>query len=196
MTSLFRKLFAKLGPSAAVVQVEVPSENGAETLYDIAENIAYRRDQPPLTRDLIRRFGGKGFLFNVRMWEARTRSGPTCCYVSPDDHYRKRFEKLALTGVALRGGDVPLEMRVQALPLPTIRKAAKELGAGPFRDKKAGARLVAACDGAGTWLVARYALDGFFLLRPEQWSYQELEALWRVYEHEAREALARRRPEE
>ncbi len=195
MLSLFRRLLGK--SSAARVQVELPSEYGAETLYDLAEGIAYGRDQPPLTRDLIRRFGGKGFLFNLRMWEAATRRGPMCGYVAADNYYRKRYETLTLTGVALRGSDVPLEMRFQALPMATLRDAAKELGAETFRDKKTGARLVAACGGAEAWLAARYALDGFFLLRPEPWSYLELEKLWHTYEEEAHETWrAHREPDD
>jgi hypothetical protein len=202
MMSLFRRWFGG-SDAAASFQVEVaialpiaePSERTAATPYEVAESIAFSRNEAPLTRNLIRRFGGKGFLFNLRMWEARTRSGTACCYVPPDNYYRSRFEILAQTGVALRGGDVPLEMRVQALPLPAIRKAAKELGAGPIRDKKGGASLVAACPGAETWLAARYALDGFFVLHPEPWSYQDAEAQWRTYENEASEILAQRRNE-
>ena len=189
MTSLFSRWFGKSDTPPRSFRVEVPSEYDARTPYEVAESIAYRRNEPPLTRDLIRRFGGKGFLFNLRMWEARTRGGPACCYVPPDDHYRKRLELLAVTGVALRGSDVPLEMRVQSLPLPAIREAAKDLGAGTIRDKKGGARLVAACGGAEAWLAARYPLDSFFVLRPEPWSHQDAEALWRTYEEEARDVL-------
>lgn len=190
MPSLFSRWFGKSDTPARSFRVEVPSECDARTPYEVAESIAYRRNEPPLTRDLICRFGGKGFMFNLRMWEARTRGGMACCYVPPDDHYRSRFELLALTGVALHGSDVPLEMRVQALPLPAIREAAKDLGAGKIRDKNVGASLVAACNGAEAWLAARYALDSFFVLRPEPWSYQDAETLWRTYEQQARDVLA------
>lgn len=104
-----------------------------------AESIAYRGNQPPLTRELMSRFGGKGFLFNLRMWEARIRDGASCWNVPPEDHYRKRFEMLAGTGVALRGKDVPVEMRFEALPMAAVREAAKELGTGKFRTREAGA---------------------------------------------------------
>jgi hypothetical protein len=188
MASLFSRLFGKSDTPGRSFQVDVPSESDARTPYEVAESIAYQRNKPPLTRDVIRRFGGKGFLFNLRMWEARTRGGMACCLVPADDHYRKRFELLALTGVALRGSAIPLEMRLQALPLPAIREAAKDLGAGTIRDKKGGARAVAACEGAEAWLAARYALESFFVLVPEPWSYQDVEALWRTYEQEARDA--------
>lgn len=163
-----------------------------DAVLELAESIAARKNTPPLTHDLIRRFGGRGFIFNVRMWEGVTRDGPVCCYVPAEDYYRDRFERLAATGVAIRGDAIPLDVRFTALALPVLRQVATERGAGKLRDKKTGARLVAACAGAEAWLTARYALDGFFLLRPEPWSYQELEKLWHDCTHEARDKLARR----
>lgn len=144
----------------------------------LAEDIARDRDEAPLTRDLIRRFGGPGFIFNVRMWEGVTRNGAACCYVPADNYYRKRYEVLAQTGVAARGAATALEMRFSGIPMPALREAAKVLGAGPLRDKAAGARQVSGSPDAESWFLSRYTLDDFFLLTPEPWSYQELEALW------------------
>jgi len=93
-----------------------------DTLLDLAEAIACRRNEPPLTQELIRRFGGRGFIFNVRMWEAITRNGPVCLYAPGDLDRRGRLETLAGTGIAVRGRDIPLEMRLLALPLPVLRQ--------------------------------------------------------------------------
>lgn len=163
-----------------------------DPVLDLAESIAARKNTPPLTRDLIRRFGGRGFIFNVRMWEAAVRDGPACRYVPADDYYRIRFETLAVTGVATRGGDVPLDMRFSALTLPVLRQAARDLGAAKLRDKNTGTTVLAAFMGAEAWLAERYSLDAFFLFRPEPWSHQELEELWHECTHEARDELARR----
>jgi hypothetical protein len=168
--------------------------DGGASAHTVAEDIAFDRNEPPLTRDLMLRFGGRGFIFTLRMWEAATRDGPACRFVPPGDHYRQRFEALAATGVALRGAAVPLEMRFRALPMADLRAAAKELGAGTIRNKGAGATAVAACPGAEAWLAARYPLQEFFLLVPEAWSYKRVEELWHVYSHEAREALAQAAP--
>jgi hypothetical protein len=163
-----------------------------DEVLDLAEHIAHRRNTPPLTRDLMRRFGGRAFIFNVRMWVGPAQDGPTCLHVPVDLDPRGRFETLAGTGVLLRGSAIPLDLRFTSLPLPKLREAAKELGAGKLRDKKSGARSVADRPGAEEWLASRYAQDRFFLFRPEPWSYKDLEELWHAYTHEAREELARR----
>lgn len=159
--------------------------------YARAERLAYRRDLPPLNSRLIDRFGGRGFLFNLRMWEARTRGGSSCSYVPANDYYRRRFEILASTGVAVGGKAVPLIWKYQALPMAAVREAARTLGAGKFRSKEEGARIVVGCQGAEDWLESRYDLNSFFLLQPEDWSYQGVEAQWRGYEEEVEAAACR-----
>lgn len=49
-----------------------------DKLPDLAEKIAHDRNAPPLTREAIARFGGRGFIFNLRMWEGAVRDGPPC----------------------------------------------------------------------------------------------------------------------
>ena len=173
-----------------------PVEDGKETAYSAAEDIAFERNEAPLTRDVILRFGGRGFLFNLRMWEAATRSGPACRVVPPDDHYRKRMETLAQTGVATRGQSVPLEMRLLALPMATLRQGAKELGAGGLRDRTSGAALLAKCAGAEAWVAGRLNVEDLFLLRPEPFADRDMETLWRTYEQEALDTLTRAEPED
>ncbi len=152
----------------------------------LAESIAYERNTPPLTRELMDRFGGKGgFIFNLRMWGATTRNGPCCGYVPPDDYYRWRFDVLAKTGVAIRGADVPVEERLRGLPLKELREAAAELGVGKVRARAQAAQLLASRTGVEAWLAARYKIEDFFLLRPEEWSYMELERVWHACEKEA-----------
>lgn len=180
----------KPGRSLPRVDVERATAN------DRAEDIAFDNNEPPLTRDLILRFGGRGFIFNVRMWEAATRNGPACRYVPPSDHYRERFETLSATGVALRGSAVSIEMRLRALPVTALRLAAKDLGVGSFRNKDSGAALIAASAGAEAWLASRFNLDSFFLLQPEPWSYATLESLWHACTHGARDELAKAMPDD
>lgn len=165
-----------------------------QELYIVTERIAYSQNQPPLTRELMDRFGGHGFLFNLRMWEARIGNGPVVCFVTKDDHYRRRFDVLERTGVALHGKNVPLELRFRGLPMATIREAANQLRAGKFRTKDEGARVVAAASGAEEWWAARYRLEDVFLLQPEEWSPREVETLWATYRRQAKEMIERKDP--
>jgi len=56
------------------------------------------------------------------MWEAAVRAGPCCRYVPPDDYYRKRFEVLAGTGLAVRGPTIPEGQVTRLLLIPPLHQ--------------------------------------------------------------------------
>lgn len=145
----------------------------------LAALLAYEADMEPLTRDMIKLFGGPEFRFNFSMWESRIRNGEVCMIVPEDNHYRHRFDILAATGAVQQGEDVSDERCYGALTVKEIRAAIKELGSEEkFQAKKDGARIVARLDGASEWLNKHYNRDDFFFLHQLD---LDVAAVWKAY---------------
>jgi hypothetical protein len=161
-----------------------------DRLLALAEDIAYERNEPPLTRELMDLGGGRGgFIHSLRAWRSLTRDGPRSCYIAPDYDYRKPLETLARTGVAKRGRAVPLPVRLEALPWETLRKAAKALRVGPVRSRDHAATVLAGTEGIEEWLAAKFDVDGFFYLEPGPEAFRVMERAWHGYLYDAERRL-------
>lgn len=165
-----------------------------EDEYGMAERIAWGKNEPPITRDLIMAFGGRGFLFNFRMWSSRVGKNP-CEHVPQDDYYRKRFEALVESGMAEQGPSISLEERLQGLRIKDMRQFAKDIGvAEKFKSKFQGAAIIAKHPDANEVFSAEYPPSDFFKLKAWPGYEQErFDDAWAAYEKQAVKAIREKR---
>lgn len=90
-------------------------------------------------------FGGDGeCLYNFRMYIARYQRGQAVCHVPQEDHYRKRFDVLARTGVAQQG-IASLDQVLALLSMDQLKRIAEAVQCQKGRSKQKQSELLLAC---------------------------------------------------
>lgn len=145
---------------------------------DLAHVLVFDLERPRLiNRDFMARFGGHEFYRHFARYTAHKKG--TILQIPATSEVRPSFDVLAISGLALKGRDIEMGLRLRMLTLSQLNRMADDLNLDRhFRTKTQAVQTLAEMPGSRALFAMQYVLDDLFCLQDIEESPLDIQREW------------------